>query len=308
MGYIGKRQPQNGQDGQVARMASGLGAASVYPDNPPPSNTAKSLDLDNYDSFVSEDPELSHSAPTDHKPYPPTPLSAPAFASIPLVRPSNYVAITQKDRITGIWAINTETGTNPTVSPSRMRNPSANLSLHSSSGIKADIQVVANDGAQRPPAVIDCVTTSKKAIVRIVSPRVISPQRPSNDLGLTPLQVSRDYQRIKLTVTSSKSDVYLALPDDFRGYLSYTMMGARKPKDTFSCAIMDKWSTLESGPLSHGPVRGSIGDMAGDEEVDDVEIKADNGKLYLSYYSQDFGTNPFTWGYSQGKEQASRND
>lgn len=289
MGYIGKRRLQDGQDGQAAKLASSLGAASVYPDSPPPSNTAKSLDLDDYDP-VSEALELSHSTSTDRNPYPPTPQSAPhpsTFASIPRVRPSDYVSITQKDRITGTWTIDTETGSIPTVAPSRTRNPSANLLFHSSSGIKADIQVVANDGAQRPPAVIDCVTTSKKAIVRIIS---------------------RDHQRIKLTVTSSKSDVYLALPDDFRGYLSYTMIGAQKPKDTFSYAIMDNWSMVESGPLSYGPVRGSIGDVAGDEEVDDVDVKAESGKLYLSYYSQDFGTNPFTWGYSQGKEQSLRNE
>src|SRR5260221_6541522 len=102
-----------------------------------------------------------HASTDSSTPHPPS-----SSASVPLVRPSNNVSITQKDRISGIWTIDTGVGTTKPVVPV---NPSADLSLHSSSGIKAEIQVVANNGAWRPPAVDECQEASNKAGVRIVS-------------------------------------------------------------------------------------------------------------------------------------------
>ena len=155
---------------------------------------------------------------------------------------------------------------------------------------------------------IDIVTTSKKAIVRVVSWRVVNGTTSARRDNLIPLQISRDYQRISLSVTSNQSDVYLALPDDFRGHITYTMEKAQKPKNSFSCAIMDKWKMLESGSYAYGPVSGTIGEVEEEEEADVVNVGAMRGTLYLSYYSQHFGTNPFTWGFSQGKEEADRGE
>ncbi|KAF8331650.1 uncharacterized protein EI90DRAFT_3056797 [Cantharellus anzutake] len=281
MGYLGKKQPQGAEGGQATVGYSG----NVYHDIAPAPVVDNSPFTNPYEVSLPKGTDDTFIAPSIRSPPTAT------FASLALVNPSNRIAIAQKDRISGTWTIDTELYVLiPTPPVFGIRNPFANLSLRSSSGLKADIQVVANDGALRPTAVIDCIATSKKAIVRIVS---------------------RDHQRIKLSVTSDKSDVYLALPDDYSGYITYTMTGAKKPKDTFSHAIMDHFSMLETGSFTYGPVRGTIGE-AGDfedaEKVDEVNVEAKNGKLYLSYYSQDFGTNPFTWGYSQGKEGASRND
>ena len=107
---------------------------------------------------------------------------------------------------------------------------------------------------------------------------------------------------------SEKADVYLALPDDYNGYITYTMTKAQKPKNSFSCAIMDDWQMVESGSHSYGPVSGTIGSVEEEDEMDVVNVGAMKGTLYLSYYSQGFGTNPFTWGFSQGKEESERGE